>query len=139
MSEDIAPRSNDVGTSDPSPAKVGGGQPEPELPAPTLGAYYKADGPKPALWLKAVQAAKLKSFEPDDVEAARQGLAVHDPQLRRTIALAQARSASTAVRRWISEATQTSLEEHLGTITIDLFAPAAEQLGRIADVLLTSR
>jgi hypothetical protein len=135
MRDDGAPKPSDVRPPDSEPRKVPGDRAGQELPTPTLEAYYRIGGPKSALWLKAVQAAKLKSFGEDDVEAARQGLAVHDPQLRRTVALSQARSTSTAVQKWVSDATRTSLAAHLGTVRIDPYAPAAEQLARIADVL----
>jgi len=117
------------------PAHVGSERAEQELPPPTLEVYYRTDGPKLNLWLKAVQVAKVKSFETDDVESAQINLDTRDPQLRRTVASSQARSASPAVQRWISEATRALLAKHLRSVTVDPFATAAEHLARIADAL----
>ena len=85
--------------------------PEGTLVVPRLSAYYSDARVKPAAFVKAVRAAKIRSFDAEDVSAAAQRLGETDPTLARTVALLG--KEPEPVARWVVEATKASLNLYL--------------------------
>lgn len=79
--------------------------------APCLSAYYSDARIKPTAFVKAVRAAKIRSFDAEDVSGAAQRLGETDPTLARTVALLG--KGSEPVARWVVEATKASLNLYL--------------------------
>jgi hypothetical protein len=104
-------------------------------PAPTLSAYYGNPTPRLADWVKEIKASKVSLFSEDDVDDTRAGLAERDADLRKTLTLATMPNAPAPVRRWVNGVTQAALKEQLPGFLFDPLAPAADQIGRIAEGL----
>lgn len=104
-------------------------------PPPTLAAYYGKPAPRPNDWIKAIKTAKLTTFADEDIEATRSSLADLDFDLRKTLVLAKEPNPPAPVRRWVDTVTQHTLKDRLPNLLFDPMAPAAEQIGRIAEGL----
>ncbi len=125
----------DTATTNLRPKKQGGPPKDLPPPAPTLPAYYGKPAPRLKDWIKAIKAAKLTAFADEDIEATRASLAGLDFDLRRTLLLANEPNPPAPVRHWVSTVTQRTIKERLPNLQFDPLAPAAEQIGRIADGL----
>jgi hypothetical protein len=79
--------------------------------APLLSAYYSASQVKSSAFVKAVRAAKIKSFDAEDVAEAARHLGEFDPTLARTVALLN--KGPDPIARWVLEATKASLRLYL--------------------------
>jgi len=78
---------------------------------PRLSAYYSDARVKPAAFVKAVRAEKIRSFDSEDVSGAAQRLGETDPTLARTVALLG--KEPEPVARWVVDATKVSLNLYL--------------------------
>lgn len=94
-----------------------------------LYAYYTDVGIKPAAFVKAVRAKRVKAFEAEDVSKAVQHLAQNDPLLARTVALLG--KGPDAVARWVVEATKSSLKLFLPDASSDANDTAKRLFDRV--------
>lgn len=85
--------------------------------APRIVDFYADPKLKPSEFLKAVRAAKLKTFKPDDRDQALRSIGTSDPMLSRTTSLLG--KDRDAVRRWVTEVTIEALKEHVPDILTD--------------------
>ncbi len=125
----------DTGTTNLQPKKQGGPPKDIPPPSPTLAAYYGKPSPRLTDWFKVIKAAKIGAFADEDLEAAQSGLADLDVDLRKTLVLATEPSPPAPVRLWVNTVTQRTLKDRLPNLLFDPMAPAAEQIGRIAEGL----
>ena len=125
----------DTAATNPRQKKQGGPAKDLPLPPPTLAAYYGKPAPPLKDWIKAVKAAKLSTFAEEDIEATRSSLAELDFDLRKTLILANEPNPPAPVRLWVNTVTQRTLKARLSHVLFDAMAPAAEQIGRIAEGL----
>lgn len=101
-----------------------------EIPAePRLTFYYADSRVKPAAFIKAVRAAKLRSFGADDTGEALRCLAETDPTLARTVALLG--KGPDPVARWVVEATKASLKFYLPDTVSDEHEAAKSLFDRV--------
>ncbi len=82
-----------------------------------LESYYADSQLKPAVFLKALRSAKLRSFRPDDLAAASKILFETDQTLRRTAAFLG--KGPDPIRRWVTHATRISIRHLIPNISID--------------------
>ena len=125
----------EAATTNLRPKKQGGPPTDTPPPAPTLAAYYGKPTPRLRDWIKTIKTAKLTTFADEDIEATRNSLSDLDFDLRKTLVLANELSPPAPVRLWVNTVTQRTLKDRLPTVPYDPMAPAAEQIGRIADGL----
>ena len=125
----------DTATTNLPPKKQGGPPKDLPPPPPTLAAYYGKPSPRLKDWIKAIKAAKLSSFAEEEIEATWPSLADLDFDLRKTLVLANEPSPPAPVRLWVNTVTQRTLKDRLPHLLFDPMAPAAEQIGRIAEGL----
>ena len=117
------------------PKKQGGPPKDVPPPPPTLAAYYGKPAPRLKDWIKAIKTAKLTTFADEDIEATQSSLADLDLDLRKTLVLAYEPNPPAPVRLWVNTVTQRTLKDRLPNLLFDPMAPAAEQIGRIAEGL----
>ena len=125
----------DTATTTLRPQKQGGPPKDLAPPPPTLAAYYGKLAPRLKDWIKAIKAAKLPTFAEEDIEATRSSLADLDFDLRKTLVLANEPNPPAPVRLWVNTVTQCTLKDRLPHLLFDPMAPAAEQVGGIAEGL----
>ena len=120
-----------VGQGEPKPMDLASdGNASKETPvALSLSAYYSDARVKPAAFCKAVQAAKIRSFDAEDVSGAAQRLCETDPTLARTVALMG--KGPDAVARWVVEATKASLNLYLPDAVSDEHKAAKSLFDRV--------
>jgi hypothetical protein len=85
---------------------------------PTLSAYYTDAKLKPAPFCKAVRTAKIKIFEPADIESARALIAQTDPDFSRTLALGVG-SPPEPIERWVIEAARSAVSAAYSNALLD--------------------
>ena len=107
--------------------------------AARLSAYYADIRLKPAVFLKAVRAEKIRAFDAQDVSDAVQHLDETDPTLARTVALLGKRP--DAASRWVVEATKAALKLYLPEAVSDAHETSKRLFDRVvrmsADELAT--
>jgi hypothetical protein len=122
-------------TTNVRPKRQGGSSKDLPPPPPTLAAYYGKPTPRLKDWMKAIKTAKLTTFAEEDIEVTLSSLTELDFDLRKTLVLANEPNPPSPVRLWVNTATQRTLKDRLPHLLFDPMAPAAEQIGRIADGL----
>lgn len=125
----------EAATTNLRPKKQGGPPRDLPPPPPTLAAYYGTPAPRLKDWIKAIKTAKLTTFADEDIEVTRSSLANLDFDLRKTLLLANEPNPPAPVRLWVNTVTQRTLKDRLPDFLFDPMAPAAEQIGRIAEGL----
>ena len=94
----------------------------------SLSAYYAGEV-KPAAFVKAVRAEKIKSFKSEDISKTAQALSETDPDLTRTIALLG--KGPDAVARWVVAATKASLKLRLPDAECGTYGTARRLFDRV--------
>jgi hypothetical protein len=101
----------------------------------TLCGYYTNPGLKPRDFLRAVRAAKVKAFQPSDLESARASLAENDPDLTRTLALGLGTRGPEPIERWVVDTTIFALRSIDPEILLPENASAEAAFQRILEEL----